>query len=290
MILATIDQYRTVRKRLSSIKPSPENLELYRAAADDPDILKLAESIKTNGLQEPLIITEDNYIVSGHRRYAALVHNGQKQAPCRVMPVKRSEMGEDEFITLLREHNRQRNKTVVEQIREELVDINPEDAYDELTMRREEAEDGAYQHSVETIKIEGRKHRCEISDQKADHVKYVLQVVNSDRKAYWPLSVRGIHYALLNYEFLRNIPRKLRYLNDSESYQATSDLTTRMRLNGMIPWECLDEAIRSIIDVDAYNAEIEREEQEAEYLQEARGIAVTALKGLLKEGVQPDED
>jgi hypothetical protein len=60
---------KLVRKRVASLKPSPENLELHNPVQeDDPELHKLAESIRKNGLHEPLAITEDNYIVSGHRR------------------------------------------------------------------------------------------------------------------------------------------------------------------------------------------------------------------------------
>jgi hypothetical protein len=62
---------RIVRKRVASLRPSPENLSLYRPTGDDPDIQRLAESIAKNGLLEPLVVTEDRYIVSGHRRHAA---------------------------------------------------------------------------------------------------------------------------------------------------------------------------------------------------------------------------
>jgi hypothetical protein len=96
------------------------------------------------------------------------------------------------------------------------------------------------------LKIEGMKRRNNISGQKADHVNYIKRVVFHDRREYWPLSVRGVHYALLNYQFLRNIPKKLPYKNDDESYQATSDLITRMRLNGSIPWEAFDDSTRPL--------------------------------------------
>jgi ParB-like chromosome segregation protein Spo0J len=115
----TSPKYKIVRKRVSSLKPSPENLQLYRSVEDDPDIAALAESIKKIGLQEPLRATLDNYIVSGHRRHAALKLIGQLFAPCRVVPRRRDSMTTDEYAALLREHNRQRNKTVAEQVREE---------------------------------------------------------------------------------------------------------------------------------------------------------------------------
>ncbi len=238
--------YKVVRKRLSSIKPSPENLDIYRATEDDPDINALAKSIKARGLQEPLLLTQDNFIVSGHRRYAALEEIGQVVAPCRVLPVRRDSMTRDEYLVLLREHNRQRNKTVVEQVREELIDINPDEAYQDLRRHRNESVFALEYNEVETLKIEGKKHRCTISRQKADHVKFVKQVVFTDRRSYWPLSVRAIHYALLNYDFLRNIPRKLKYKNDDESYTATSNLITRMRLTEELPWGAFTDGTRPI--------------------------------------------
>jgi hypothetical protein len=241
--------YRTVRRRLTSIKPSPENEDLYRSPDADPDLTALEESIRRLGLQEPLILTEDNFIVSGHRRYAALELIGQVIAPCRVLSgVRRDSMSRDEYISLLREHNRQRRKTVVEQMREELVDIDPDEAYDALRRQRSESLFGAFYNDVPPVNIEGEKHRHAISGQKADHVKYVQKVVFEDRKNYWPLSVRAVHYALLNYTFHRNIPREIPYKNNDESYQSTSDLITRMRLNGDIPWEALDDGTRPFKD------------------------------------------
>ena len=66
---AEVASYPTVRKRLKSLRPSPENASLYREVdASDPEIIKLAASIRRLGLREPLVVTSDNYIVSGHRR------------------------------------------------------------------------------------------------------------------------------------------------------------------------------------------------------------------------------
>src|SRR5207302_4593577 len=140
----------------------------------------------------------------------------------------------------------QRHKSVAEQVREELVDIDPEAAHAKLCELRDKSIYAAEHHDVPMLDIEGTKKRHGISDQKADHVKYVKQVVFTDRKDYWPLSVRGVHYALLNYEFMRNIPRELPYKNDDESYNATSDLITRMRLNGSLPWEAFDDGTRPL--------------------------------------------
>jgi hypothetical protein len=256
--------YRLTRKRVASLKPSPENLQLYGDPEQEQDLGKLVASVRKNGILEPLIITEDNYIVSGHRRHAALRVIEQVFTPCRVMPVRRDSMPTDEYVALLREHNRQRNKTVAEQVREELVDIDPDAAFRRLREQRSESVFAAEYNGVEALEIEGAKIRHAISEEKAEHVKYVKKVVFEDRRAYWPLSVRGVHYPLLNYKFIRGhywphrdapdfgTRRELPYQNDEGSYNATSDLITRLRLIGEIPWEAFDDGTRPIKEFRAF--------------------------------------
>ncbi|MBM4094036.1 MAG: hypothetical protein FJ276_32205 [Planctomycetes bacterium] len=54
------------------VRPSPENDELYRPAnRDGPEIQLLTESIREHGVLEPLVITMDGFILSGHRRHLA---------------------------------------------------------------------------------------------------------------------------------------------------------------------------------------------------------------------------
>src|SRR5262245_41410076 len=101
--------YKVVRKRVATLKPSPENRELYRSPYDDPDIREVSDSTRKAGIHEPLIITQNNFIVSGHRRHAALKIIGQAFAPCRVLAIRRASTAPDEYIALLREHNRQRH-------------------------------------------------------------------------------------------------------------------------------------------------------------------------------------
>jgi hypothetical protein len=245
-------EYKNVRKRVSSLKPSPENGALYRPAGDDPDIDTLADSIKKNGLHEPLTVTSDNYIVSGHRRHAALQRIGRVFVDCRVLPMRRDSVTTDEYVALLRDHNHQRNKTVAEQVREELVDVDPQEAYRHLCELRDKSVNAAEHNGVKMLEIEGAKKRFNISDEKAGHVKYIEQIVFEGRRKYWPLSVRGVHYPLLNYEFFRNTRLALPYKNDDNSYQATSELITRLRLNGYIPWEAFDDCTRPLEEFHAF--------------------------------------
>jgi hypothetical protein len=255
-----------VRKRVASLRPSPENADLYRPPEDDLDIDKLAESIRKYGLQEPLVTTLDRYIVSGHRRHEALTRIGQVWCDCRVLAVRRNAMTRDGYVALLREHNRQRNKTVAEQVREELVDIDPDQAHANLRERREKSVFAPEDNDIEVLDIEGEQRRYNISAVKAEHVRYVKQVVFHDRRDYWPLSIRGVHYALLNYDFLRNTELALKYLNDDNSYDATSDLITRLRETDVIPWEAFDDPTRPLTEFPAFTDVREFVRQEVDRL------------------------
>jgi hypothetical protein len=70
---------------LSDLRPSPENDQLYKPVSpSDPDVQDLAAGIRRDGLLEPLVVTLDNYILSGHRRRVACKLAGLTEVPCRV--------------------------------------------------------------------------------------------------------------------------------------------------------------------------------------------------------------
>lgn len=67
---------------LKNIRPSPENDTLYRPVdPNDPDLEALVASIRKHGLREPLVITLEGFILSGHRRYAAAKFAGLQKVP-----------------------------------------------------------------------------------------------------------------------------------------------------------------------------------------------------------------
>src|SRR4051812_2321006 len=69
---------------LAAIRPSSLNDQLYRPVSPtDPEVIALAESIRRHGVREPLVVSRDNYILSGHRRYAAARLAGLVVVPCR---------------------------------------------------------------------------------------------------------------------------------------------------------------------------------------------------------------
>ncbi len=226
---------------LLKICPSPENKELYGPVdPDDPQIVELAESIKRVGLQEPLVVTSDGYIVSGHRRSVAAWRAGLRAVPCRRLKVSRE--AHPNFVGLLRECNQQRVKTRAEQLREEVVSTNPEAAHQSLVEYREESS----RVCAETIELREAKTRCAISDAKKPFLDAVIAIIKR-LEDFWPLSDRQIHYQLLNDPPLIHAGKQdSRYQNDVRSYKALSDLLTRARHERKIPYHVIADATRPV--------------------------------------------
>lgn len=252
------DPIRAVR--LADIRPSPENDRIYRPIdPSDPEILRLAESLSLCGVQEPLLITRDGWIVSGHRRYAAARLAGLREVPCCTTPVSRT-TDPDGFLRLLRECNRQRVKSFDEKLREQVVSSASEDAYQELlSYRQRQARVGG--DRVGAFRIEGRPRRARISRAKEPMLAAVQQVL-VDLAAFVPLSARQIHYALLNDPPLRHASKPgSAYRNDRASYKSLLELLTRARLSGRVPIEKIADETRPVqtwdihADVDGYIAD-----------------------------------
>ena len=227
---------------LASIRPSPENDHIYRPIDPScPDLRALASSIRKNGVLDPIVVTRDGWILSGHRRHAAAQLAGLKTIPARIDAISRLD-DRDRFVAKLREFNRQREKSLDEKLREELVSVDPDVAYQSLIEERKARSD----ISAPSLEIEGVKRRCRISKAKRPFLDAVLEVI-SDRKDYWPLSARQIHYALLNNPPLRHASKPdSRYVNDNASYKSLIDLLTRTRLEGEIPMEVVSDDTRPV--------------------------------------------
>lgn len=231
------------RFKLTDIHAAPENDRLYRRVnASDPEIIELAKSIAKYGVKEPLVISKDNYILSGHRRHCAAKLAGRKTAPCRVENVNRSK-NPDRFLTLLREYNRQRVKTLDEVLREEVVSADPDEAHRALIQHRQEKAQISGNGQIELKAYQGR---CEISPAKQPMLDAVIDVLNALRR-YWPVSDRKVHYDLLNDPPLCHASKpNSRYRNDKSSYRKLVELLTRARLEGYISWNALADETRPV--------------------------------------------
>ena len=107
---------------IGSTKPSPENVELYGEVADDEAMDNLVASIRNRGLAEPIIVSADGFILSGHRR-----HHACRRLKWTHVPVRRSDIWRarnSQYHTELIEYNPQRVKTPGSLLREALLRDN----------------------------------------------------------------------------------------------------------------------------------------------------------------------
>lgn len=98
MTQTTIDQ-----RRPNDLRPHPMNEEVYGDRAD----ADLIESVRSKGVLNPILITTDNLIVSGHRRWGAAIAAGLDTVPVVITPIDDPLAIEEALI----ESNRQRQKT-----------------------------------------------------------------------------------------------------------------------------------------------------------------------------------
>lgn len=225
------------------LKPSPENEKIYRPVnPKDPEVIALGKSISKNGVLEELKITKDWYIVSGHRRQVGAILAGLDVVPCTVLDYYRGGGDEaddpDSYIRLLASHNCQRVKSRAEAAREAFVKVDKEDAYRRLIEYRDESA----RIIVETQPVRYRGPRPKINmNIKGAMVTAIIGVIFALRNL-WPISVRQVHYRLLNNPPMRN--KRDRYENNSQCYDDTSDLLVRLRLTGKVPWEAIGDDTR----------------------------------------------
>jgi hypothetical protein len=231
---------------LSEIRPARVNDQVYRPVdAADPDVQSLVESIREHGLREPLVLTTDSVILSGHRRHVACRLAGLDVAPCRRVDMLSTDSG---FLRLLVEHNRQRMKSLDERLREEVIAADPEECHRHLVEHRRQQS----RVCVDTITIVGVKKRAKISPAKGPFLEAILRVL-AERRDYWPLSDRQIHYALLNYPPLIHASKPAStYQNVEKSYKACIDLLTRGRLERLVPWEAIHDPTRPVCTWNAH--------------------------------------
>jgi hypothetical protein len=235
-----------VRVSLRRLIPAAVNDATYKPIdSADPATVQLAESIRRTGVVDPLVVTEDWVIVSGHRRRVACHLLGITDVLVKILPIRSTD---PTFPTFLVDFNAQRVKTAAEQIREEVIRTNPEDAHNALLAHR----------VVETARAHARVHgaglrvlspaaasaRSAISDAKRPMLDAATAVIEQYRD-YWPLTLRQVHYRLLGRGVLRNTakPGSL-YVNTQQSYKDLSDLLTRARLAGLVPWASMHDPTR----------------------------------------------
>ena len=232
---------------LDRLKPAIINDAIYKPVSlTDPSIIELGRDIaEKNQVLEALVVTPDDVIVSGHRRRGGALLAGVAEVPIRRINIHSTD---PRFESYLVSYNRQRVKTAVEQIREEVVRTSPDDAYNALLMHRKIESARAYGRTTDAglriLNPSSARRRSAISDVKRPMLDAALAVLEQYRD-YWPLTLRQIHYRLLAKAVLRNAkqPDSL-YVNNLRCYKDLSDLLTRARLDDLVPWESMHDPTR----------------------------------------------
>ena len=239
-------RYKVVSVAIDRILPSPENVDLYGNDPDDSQFDALVESIRKRGLAEPLLLSKDFFVASGHRRLAACQQLGWKGVPCRFLKEKRA--GADDWHRTLTEFNPQRIKSVSALVKERILSESIEDTQDLIDARRNV--DAERLQACDLMTVERVKQAHAISERRQPFLTAVVKVVE-DMRAYWPLSVRQIHYQLLNAPPLTQRPQRsakniesFRYRNDARSYLALVRLCRDARYSGALSMMVIDDPTR----------------------------------------------
>ncbi|MCI0458976.1 MAG: ParB/RepB/Spo0J family partition protein [Gemmataceae bacterium] len=228
---------------MNEIRPLTFNDHLYRPISpDDPGIRDLADDVRKRGLLEPLVLTQDYYIISGHRRRVACLLADVKVVPCRISDLHSTDPRLPQWVAAA---NKQRVKSLDEVLREQaILPADPEEAHRVLTEFRKQA--SRVKRDEGLIELGERKDRSQISEAKTPFLKAILKVLE-DHEDFWPLSVRQIHYYLLNDPPLIHASKpQSRYANDQKSYKALDELLTRARLERSVPFEAIHDPTRPV--------------------------------------------
>ena len=175
-----------------------------------------------------------------------------EEIPCRVEHDIRRE-GNPDFMKDLIAYNPQRVKSVGSLLREAILRDSKTLEETQAAIERIAA---THEPSIEPhyTKVPGRKFVDPVSFNRRQFLKAVQEVI-ANLMPYWPLSIRQIHYRLLNNPPLKLTPErswygreKYRYRNDEAPYNSLSDLCTSARYHGEIEWETIDDSTRTLIE------------------------------------------
>ena len=129
--------------------------------------------------------------------------------------------------------------------------LNHDQVFERLSLI-EHREDRSQLDSSSAIKIIGHKRRHKISKAKGPMLDAIQSIIE-ERREFWPLTERSIHYALLNNPPLKHASRlESVYDNTGKSYKACTELCSRARLEGLIPWEAIGDATRPVTNWNVY--------------------------------------
>jgi len=240
---------------VGDLKPSIENDRIYKPVnPNDPPNKKLAASIAKDGIQIPLVVTCDMFVLSGHRRLSGAIQAGLATVRCIVRhDICKANHDPADYLRLLTLYNDQRVKTFAEEARETFINSNPEEGDQAFTAYRQQKsrKNDFDKLSMNLGAFKGRKR---ISAAKMPLVRALQKIVAKMREAgIDSMSARAYHYRLLNDPPLIHASKpNSRYKNDLSSYRALLDILIRARISGLIPWDAVIDETRPLTEWDVW--------------------------------------
>jgi hypothetical protein len=238
-----------VHLRISAIRETPENWTIYRRPDEsDQTWLDLCESIEENGITDPLTLSSDYYIISGHRRYLAALRCELETVPCIIDDdVMMADLSPDERVVLLTERNKGiRIKSEGELYLEAAAAVDPEEAIRKAEGRKTQVFNRLKKSGMTEVESVGGIRRTDPSGERAEMLKAVLEIIEAKRaNNYLPTSGRHIHYNLLAKK-VRTSTRKNGYVYGTRPGSSTllSKLLTDARSAGLIDPADIDDPTR----------------------------------------------
>jgi hypothetical protein len=240
--------------KTDSIRPSVENWEIYRRPEADQDMESLKQSIREYGIQQPIIVSSDYYILSGHRRHAAAKSNGMACVPCVRSHVCMGELQMTDRIKILIEHNKgTRTKTAGELIAESMVGLDTQKAVAEIQRRKSQVYTMAQTLPDRVVVTTEGNRRNDPRQHRGEFLSAVINIlVALGERNMLPTSSRHIHYKLLplaprTSKGKRGHPYGTDPKNDSGSL---SKLITDARSFGIIPHDWIADETRGGVSYD----------------------------------------
>ena len=158
------------------LRPNPISFSIYGDIDQDENFLTLKGSIDLEGVLEPLLITEDYFIISGVRRFFAAKQLGLQEIPVVFSPISQEKV--DEYMVV--SHQQQRIKSSVQIFREI-----------EIIKKKYDLKQGKDQ--TNPLVIQGNQERDELIKLKSkgtfnrlmDSKKMLSQLYKGDEQQVW---------------------------------------------------------------------------------------------------------
>ena len=117
-----MEQERRINKRIGSITDvEVDKVVLHRRVRKNlGDVTALSESLRKHGLLNPIVVTDENELIAGHRRLQAAKKLGWARIPARVI----SEEDEADLVEMEIDENTQRKDLTSDELAEAYIRLD----------------------------------------------------------------------------------------------------------------------------------------------------------------------